>query len=219
MNHSDGASDPELIAAALAGQQQAFGQLVIRYQDRLFNGVVRMLRCEELAADVVQDTFVLAWRKLDRFAGRSGFYTWLFRIARNQALSRLRARKPMASLDDQEWSAADRVISGEPAPDAELQKEDDRMQLEQALARLSEEHRSILVLREMEELDYEQIAEALGVPVGTVRSRLFRARLQLRDELTRTMAGETASRGPASTGAVDRAPDRAVWNNRIPDGQ
>lgn len=189
MNHSSGTSDQELIAAVLGGQQQAFGELVTRYQDRLFNSISRLVRCETLAADVVQDAFVLAWRKLDRFGGRSAFYTWLFRIARNQAISRLRSARPAVSLDALEEAAGPGLAQSREGPaGAALEREENRMLLEQALDRLSEEHRTILVLRELEDMDYEQISEVLECPVGTVRSRLFRARLQLRGELMRTVS-------------------------------
>lgn len=185
MNHATGTADGELIAATLGGDEAAFGQLVLRYQDRLFNGMVRVVRCEATAADVVQDAFVLAWRRLESFAGRSGFYTWLFQIARNQAISRIRARKSAVSLDGPAESSAGQLAGTTPPPDQHLRQDEDRMLLEQALGQLSDEHRTIIVLREMEDMDYEQIASVLEVPVGTVRSRLFRARIQLRDELLR----------------------------------
>jgi RNA polymerase sigma-70 factor, ECF subfamily len=185
MNHATGTADGELISATLGGDEAAFGQLVLRYQDRLFNGIVRVVRCEATAADVVQDAFVLAWRRLESFAGRSGFYTWLFQIARNQAISRIRARKPALSLDGLAESPAGQLAGNATPPDLHLRQEEDRMLLEQALGQLSDEHRTIIVLREMEDMDYEQIATVLEVPVGTVRSRLFRARMQLRDELLR----------------------------------
>ncbi len=185
MNQATGTADGELISATLGGDEAAFGQLVLRYQDRLFNGIVRVVRCEATAADVVQDAFVLAWRRLESFAGRSGFYTWLFQIARNQAISRIRARKPALSLDSLAESPAGQLAGNATPPDQHLRQEEDRMLLEQALGQLSDEHRTIIVLREMEDMDYEQIATVLEVPVGTVRSRLFRARMQLREELLR----------------------------------
>jgi RNA polymerase sigma-70 factor (ECF subfamily) len=187
MNHQSGPSDQELIAAVLAGDQQAFGTLVFRYQDRLFNGIARLVRCESLAADVVQDAFVLAWRKLDSFGGRSAFYTWLFRIARNQAVSRLRSMKPTVSLDGLMEAGASGFDAESAPPDAGMEREESLMQLELAMEQLSDDHRAIIVLREIEEMDYEQIAECLELPVGTVRSRLFRARMQLREELRKVV--------------------------------
>ncbi len=190
MNHHSGLSDQELISAVLGGDQQAFGSLVGRYQDRLFNAVLRVVQCESLAADVVQDAFVLAWRKLGSFGGRSAFYTWLFRIARNQAISRLRSIRPTVSLDALTDAGSPGITAQSDAPESAMVREESLMQLELAMDRLSEDHRAIIVLREIEEMDYEQIAECLDLPVGTVRSRLFRARMQLREELVKVFGRE-----------------------------
>lgn len=184
MSALSGIPDERLVVAAQGGDCDAFGELVQRYQGRLFGSLVRMVGCENLAADLVQDAFVLAWRKLDRFAGRSSFYTWLFRIARNTTISCLRSRRVAISLDSLAASGeypeqADRSAG----PGDRMEQEESRMLLQQALNQLSEEHRTILLLREMDGMDYEQIGEALELPVGTVRSRLFRARMQLREAL------------------------------------
>ncbi len=183
MNHHSGPPDQDLISASVAGDREAFGVLVCRYQDRLFNSMARMLRCEMMAADVVQDAFLLAWRKLDSFAGRSAFYSWLFRIARNQAISKIRSSRPTVSLDGMGDGSMPDFAGNSESPDGRMVREESLMQLEQAMACLSEPHRAILILREIEEMDYEQISGVLELPVGTVRSRLFRARMQLRDEM------------------------------------
>ena len=175
--------DQNLIRSTLDGRNEAFGQLTVKYQDRLFNGMVQILRSESEAEDVVQDAFVLAFTKLDSFKGNSAFFTWLYRIAYNTAITRLRRRKPTVSIDGLSDSKALDFPDAGPAPDDRIQQQEQAVQLNQAMERLSSEHRAILILREMEELDYDAISEILDLPVGTVRSRLHRARCQLREHL------------------------------------
>jgi RNA polymerase sigma-70 factor (ECF subfamily) len=175
--------DVQLIAEALDGDSAAFGQLVTRYQDRLYNTLVHVVGCREMARDVVQDAFVQAYVKLESFEGASAFYTWLYRIAVNLAISRRRREKPMASVDQ-----VREVLGHEPPdtadpPEARLEQQERARQVQQALAAVSDEHRTILTLREMDGCSYEQIAEILELPVGTIRSRLHRARMQLREQL------------------------------------
>ena len=176
--------DSELIQMTLEGQQEAFGRLVHRYQDRLYNSLIQIVRNEAEAEDVVQEAFISALTKLNTFQGKSGFYTWLYRIAFNNAISRLRKRKKVThSLDGENEEMNWQLPSSDPLPDAEILQSERASQLSTALARLSEEHRSILVLREMDEMDYSAISEVLDLPVGTVRSRLHRARMQLKEIL------------------------------------
>jgi RNA polymerase sigma-70 factor (ECF subfamily) len=175
------------IEATLAGDTSAFGQLVEQYQDRLYNAILRVLGSAEDARDVVQDAFVQAFLKLETFRGSSAFYTWLYRIAFNLAMSHARRRRPTASLDEAKAGYGGEPVDGQPAPDADVLGREQVELVHAALARLGAEHRQILVLREIEGCRYEQIAEILDVPVGTVRSRLFRARLLLRDELAPMM--------------------------------
>ena len=176
-------NDDQLIQATLGGSREAFGHLVRKYQDRLFNGMVQITRDPVEAEDVVQEAFINAFTKLSSFRGKSAFFTWLYRIAYNVAISRMRKKKPTVSLGGQDESKALQLPGDEPAPDAGMQSEEQAKQLMQALGCLSEEHRSILVLREMDELDYEAISEILDLPIGTVRSRLHRARSQLNEQL------------------------------------
>ncbi|MDE0937199.1 MAG: sigma-70 family RNA polymerase sigma factor [Mariniblastus sp.] len=179
--------DREWICQTIDGDTESFGLLVRKYQDRLYNGMVQILRNESEAEDVVQDAFVLAFSKLDSFQGKSAFFTWLYRIAYNVAITRLRRRKRGVSLDgDDSRVRLDFPDSG-PLPNDSIEKREEAIQLYDALDRLSSEHRSILVLREMEELDYDAIAEILELPVGTVRSRLHRARIRLRELLEKVM--------------------------------
>ena len=179
--------DQDLIRLTLDGEHEIFGQLIRKYQDRLYNGMVQIVRNESEAEDVVQDAFVLAFTKLRTFKGNSAFYTWLYRIAYNVAITRLRRRKPTVSIEGvSEHSSLDFADEG-PAPDAHLQSQEQTRQLNLAMDRLSQEHRSILVLREMDGLDYDAISEILDLPIGTVRSRLHRARGQLRAHLQTIM--------------------------------
>lgn len=180
--------DAQLIHEALNGNTVAFGDLVRKYQDRLFNTLLHVAGSREEAEDVVQEAFVQAFLKLSSFGQRSAFYTWLYRIAFNVSISRRRRKKNVISLDrgSSERGQGDQGL--DPVDDAEMP--DRRMLREEraglvhaALATLSDEHRSILVLREIEGFDYEQISDVLDLPTGTVRSRLHRARLQLREQL------------------------------------
>lgn len=190
MNRPD-QTDAALVEAARGGDRDAFGDLVSRYQDRLFNTMVRIAGDRDDAADAVQDAFVQAYVKLDAFRGESQFFTWLYRIAMNVALTRRRRRRPAQSLDAAKEAAGDEPIDDAQSPDDRLQADERAEQVHSALAELGDQHRKILVLREMEGCSYEAIAEILELPVGTVRSRLFRARLQLRDRL-KTLWGEEA---------------------------
>ncbi|NIP84413.1 MAG: sigma-70 family RNA polymerase sigma factor [Planctomycetales bacterium] len=164
--------------------------MVSRYQDRLYHAVVHVTGATEDARDVVQDAFVQAFVKLHTFRGNSAFYTWLYRIALNLAISHCRRRRPTVSLEQSREATGHQPVDNRDGPAAGLEQQERAAQLQQALALLSDEHRTILVLREMEEYSYEQIAELLDLPIGTVRSRLYRARLQLRDELRKVMQEE-----------------------------
>jgi RNA polymerase sigma-70 factor (ECF subfamily) len=174
--------DDRCIAECLNGSPEAFGQLVRKYQDRLFSTVVQVVGSEEDARDVVQDAFVRAFEALGAFQGQSAFYTWLYRIAMNGAISLRRRKRPTASVDAMRDCCGEEPVehSEEADPANRVERDDMGNQVQAALGRLSDEHRSVLVLREMEEQSYEQIAQVLECPVGTVRSRLFRARMELR---------------------------------------
>ena len=180
-------TDLQIIRCALAGDKEVFGLLVQKYQNRLFNSMVQITRNELEAEDVVQDAYVLAFSKLSTYKGNSAFFTWLYRIAFNVAISRMRRKRPTVSLQGKdERSRLDFPDHG-PAPDANIKRCEEVLQLQAALSRLSDEHRIILVLREMDELDYDAISDILELPIGTVRSRLHRARGRL-GELLQTNA-------------------------------
>jgi RNA polymerase sigma-70 factor (ECF subfamily) len=175
--------DAQLIDNALAGNNAAFGQLVRKYQSRLFNTLLHVVGCREEAEDVVQEAFVQAFVKLDSFRHRSAFYTWLYRIAFNVSVSRRRRKRVEVSVDQHRELTGDEPRDGSDGPGEQLLREEQVRQVRRAMESLSEEHRAILVLREMEGCCYETIAGILNLPVGTVRSRLHRARLQLREQL------------------------------------
>jgi RNA polymerase sigma-70 factor, ECF subfamily len=178
--------DQRLIDECLAGRTDAFDQLVVRYQDRLYNTLVRIVGSADEARDVAQDAWVHAFHKLETFRGDSAFYSWLFRIAFNAAVTAKRkARRMSASLDAARDLAgreiADGRKDGQPSHPLELAERQELVKA--AVAQLPEEYRTVLVLKEMEDLKYEEIAKIVGCPVGTVRSRIHRARAELRERL------------------------------------
>lgn len=179
-------TDVALVARARAGDGQAFGALVERYQDRVFNTCLRICGSSADAADLTQSAFIKAFETLPGFESRSSFFTWLFRIAVNLALSHGRRRRRAALSLDALGDAAGDVArpqreAADPARrliDAEL-----REQIEWALEQLDDEFRAAVVLKDVEDLDYAAIAEVLDVPIGTVKSRISRGRATLRELL------------------------------------
>ncbi len=181
--------DHSLVQACRAGQTEAFGALVARYQDRLYPTVLRLIGSAEDAEDVLQDAFVRAFEKLDQFQGDSSFYTWIYRIAVNLALSGYRRRRARSLLRPGFHRRA--VVSPEDPPDLSpdsdptipLERAEREKIVEAALNKLGPEHRAVVVLKDFDGHRYEEISAILGVPVGTVRSRLHRARSELRERL------------------------------------
>ncbi len=183
-------NDDLLIAEALAGNTAAFGQLVSKYQDRLYHTVTHVLGSADDAYDVVQDAFVHAFMKLESFERKAAFFTWLYRIALNAAISHQRRRKHNVSLDHLRETTAHEPLDRGDGPDGRLRQQERVDQVQAALGKLAEEYRVVLVLREMDGCDYDTIADVLDLPVGTVRSRLHRARMQLREQLKGVECGE-----------------------------
>ena len=177
--------DQQLIRESLAGQTSAFGELVLRYQDRLHQALCQMLRSPDDAQDVAQDAFVLAFEKLASYRGDASFYSWLFRIAANSAVSFLRKQKRgttmPSSAGDGRTDPIDTNI--ESMPTYGVERKENQQRVQDALDALSDEFRTALVLKEMEGLKYEEIASIVSCPIGTVRSRIHRARAELRDRL------------------------------------
>ena len=187
--------DAQLIRQTLAGHTAAFGQLVQKYQDRLYNTVVHAVGNAEDAKDVVQEAMVQAFLKLDSFQGASAFYTWLYRIAFNVASTHRRHRGAMRAAE--QTAIADGHLrdggDGHPrnpsdGPADRMERDERCRQVRHAISQLAEEFRVVLVLREIDGCCYETIAETLDLPVGTVRSRLHRARMQLREQLKEVLA-------------------------------
>ena len=185
------AREAELFGLARTGDRGAFGQLAIRTQDRLYTAVVRMVGDREEARELTQEAFTRALAGLGEFRGESGWYTWVFRIGMNLALTHLRKvqRRRTFSLDaarpgsDQASSLADRLASPGDTPDEIAQKREQREQVLTCLGELESEPRALLVLRDIDGMDYQQMADVLGVPLGTLKSKLFRARLALREKV------------------------------------
>ena len=170
-NESDGA----LVERCLAGEQAAFETLVSRYQRGLFNVALRMLGSYEDARDCTQTAFVKAYEHLATFDTSQKFFSWIYRILKNECLNALRNRRPSepVSLD---WPSGDR-------PSDALESRDRQRAVQTALLALSSEYREVIVLRHFTDLSYEDIAATLGIPVKTVKSRLYSARQRLGDLL------------------------------------
>ena len=207
--------DVQMLRRAQEGDRAAYGQLVVLYQDRLYNAVLRLVGDRDEAAELTQETFTRGLMKLDTFRGDASPYTWLFRIAVNLAISQLRKvrRNRVFSLDrpnfagrsgfggsngngraggddSQAASLLDRISRDGRAgadnveqPPHRIERRERDQQVVAALGRLDAEYRAVLVMRDVEGFDYQQMADVLGLPLGTLKSRLFRARLALREEL------------------------------------
>ncbi len=184
------ADDHRLIAECLDGRTAAFGLLVRRYQDRLYHSVYRLVDNAEDALDVVQDAFLNAYQNLSSFKGDSLFFTWLYRIAVNTAISLKRKQRVALSITGRNGeSAIDPLDPSEVnQPGHALEQAEQERRIQQALNRLSPEHRAVLVLKDLEGQKYETMAEVLGVPIGTIRSRLHRARMEMRELLSQDEA-------------------------------
>lgn len=179
-------TDQELIDLCLGGRTEEFGRLVERYQNRLFTTLVSLLGSAEDARDVAQDAFVNAFQKLHTFRGRSAFYSWLFRIALNSAVSYQRKQhRVLVSIEAARETSGLEPVSTHPETDPGFAMDVSERQalVRAALAELPEEYRTVLVLKEVDDLKYEEIAEIVDCPIGTVRSRIHRARLELRAKL------------------------------------
>ena len=181
------ADEVDLIRAAQGGDSRAFGEIVRRYQRAIYRVAYGFTRVPADADDLAQETFVRAYQAIGRFRVGEPLYPWLARIATNLALSLLRSRKrkpetPLEPLveEGQQWGVED-----DPAEEVERKERDRRIQ--EAFAELSPEHQSVLVLRVVQDLSYEQIAATLHVPAGTVMSRLSRARAELKSKMAARM--------------------------------
>ena len=178
-------SDSMLVERAVAGDQRAFELLVIKYQRRIQRLIGRMVRDVDLVEDIAQETFIRAYRALHQFRGDAQFYTWLYRIAVNTAKKALMDLKRDPTVSEAAWRGSDdedetsrpgnEPIADE-TPESELAAKEIAVMVNAAMAALPPDLREAVILREIEGLSYEEIAAAMNCPIGTVRSRIFRAR-------------------------------------------
>lgn len=204
------ADETELLRKAQRGDRGAYGQIVIAYQDRLYNAMLRMVGDHDEARELTQEAFTRGLMKLSSFRGEASPYTWLFRIALNLAISQVRKnqRHRVFSLSaggnghghrsdsdgqrDQGSSLMEQMACDRTSlPQQDIERRERGEKVLAALGRLDAEYRAMLVMRDIEGLDYRQMAEILQLPIGTLKSRLFRARLALRDELKAYMSERT----------------------------
>jgi len=190
-------SDAELVRLAKAGELDAFEALTNRYEQRVFGLALRMLRQEHDAEDVTQQTFLSVLENLDGFRGEASFSTWVLRIASHAALKIIRKRKGMNTVSLEEATEPSEDFNSIPhpefiadwrqSPEHLVERNEVRLLLDNALSRLDEKHRLVFLLRDVEGLSVRETADALDLSEGNVNVRLLRARLQLREELTRVL--------------------------------
>jgi RNA polymerase sigma-70 factor (ECF subfamily) len=180
-------SELDLVKQCQAGNTEAFDQLVTRYRTRVFAMIYNMVHNEQDAWDLAQDSFVKAWKSIGRFRGRSSFYTWIYRIVMNVTIDWLRKKQVKgagAEFNDairlREIEPASRTVpKADPLPHERMERSEIRARIDNAIAQISPEHRAVILMKEIEEMQYHEIAEALGCSIGTVMSRLFYARKKL----------------------------------------
>ncbi len=182
--------DLALVRRCQAGEDKAFDELVIKYRSRVFAMIYHLVHNEQDAWDLAQDGFLKAWKSIDRFRFQSSFYTWLYRIMTNVAIDWLRKKQittgqefdDTIGLQDLE-PGSDLAPKSEPLPAKTIERQEVRARIDAAIAKLSPEHRTVILLKEMEDLQYHEIAETVGCSIGTVMSRLFYARKKLQSLL------------------------------------
>lgn len=180
-----------IVAQARLGDAKAFSELLRRYEGKIFRLALHITQNREDAEDVLQEAFLKAYEHLDQFQGQSKFYTWIVRIAVNQALMKLRKRKSDRSvsldetIDTGEDTVAREIAAWDENPEQQYSREEINEILSSAIDGLAPIYRAVFVLRDVDDLSTEETAEALDLSIPAVKSRLLRARLQLRDKLTR----------------------------------
>jgi RNA polymerase sigma-70 factor (ECF subfamily) len=184
-------SELDLIRRCQAGDTEAFDELVTRYRTRVFGMIYNMVHSEQDAWDLAQDSFFKAWKSIKRFRGHSSFYTWIYRIVMNVTIDWLR-KKHVKGVGT-EFNDATQLKEIDPAsktvpktealPHQMMERDEIRARIEKAIAQLSPEHRAVILMKEIDDMQYHEIAEALGCSIGTVMSRLFYARKKLQNLL------------------------------------
>ncbi len=192
-NESQNKIDLEIIKRVQRGDKSAFDLLVIKYQHKLAKLVVPYVRDSDDVLDVVQESFIKAYKALPRFRGDSAFYTWLYRIAINTAKNYITAqsrRPPRSDVDatEAEYYDGDAVLHDNSTPEANMIKQEIKEAIDQAISDLPEELKVAITLREFEAMSYDEIAKVIDCPVGTVRSRIFRAREAIYKEIRELIA-------------------------------
>jgi RNA polymerase sigma-70 factor, ECF subfamily len=184
-------SELDLVKRSQAGDTEAFDELVIRYRGRVFGMIYNMVHNEQDAWDLAQDSFLKAWRSIGRFRSQSSLYTWIYRIVMNVTIDWLRKKQVKgggAEFDDaiqltQIEPASKTVPKREALPHQAMERDEIRARIEKAIGQLSPEQRAVVLMKEIDEMQYHEIAEALGCSIGTVMSRLFYARKKLQNLL------------------------------------
>jgi RNA polymerase sigma-70 factor, ECF subfamily len=184
-------SELDLVARCQAGDTEAFDELVTRYRTRVFGMIYNMVHSEQDAWDLAQDSFLKAWKSIKRFRGRSSFYTWIYRIVMNVTIDWLRKRQVKGgggefddSIQLKEVEPASKTVpKAEALPHEMMERSEIRTRIDTAIAQLSPEQRAVILMKEIEGMQYHEIAEAVGCSIGTVMSRLFYARKKLQNLL------------------------------------
>ena len=199
---TDRTSDQLLVDRVLAGEKHAYDLLVLKYQHKLVNLIMRYVHDHAEAMDVAQEAFMKAYRALPKFRGDSAFYTWLYRIAINTAKNHIVAakRRPLAyseDIDDPERYEWHSGLQDTDSPEGQALGDELRETVETAINSLPEDLRTAIMLREIDGLSYDEIAQAMDCPVGTVRSRIFRAREAI-DKAIKPLVDDTGNDSPES---------------------
>ena len=178
--------EKELIAKAKQGDMQAFEELILKHEKIVYNVALRMMNHSEDAKDISQEVFLKAYRNIKNFDERSMFSTWLYRITTNTCIDEMRKRKGKQSysleeeLENEDGSMQRQIADEGDTPEESLMRGEEKGEILQALDTLSEEHRAAIILRDVKGLSYEEISEIIELPMGTVKSRISRARNQLK---------------------------------------
>ena len=184
------AADAELVVRALSGREDGFEELVRRYQRPIVAYVYRMVGDYDAALDLAQEVFIRVYNSLARYRPEYKFSTWIYRIAHNAAIDHLRrvgaSRTEEMTVEGEGGSSFEKPLASKaPSPEQETERGERRAEIEEVVAQLSPAYRELILLRHSHDLSYDEIAEVTGLPLGTVKNRIFRAREAMREELTR----------------------------------